>query len=329
MRNIDADIELRADALQAGEAIARDVVIGAKLQNGQLDTSVSSGQIAGGSLTASMLMDVNADIPQASGSLNLSSIDIESLMSLAGQAAPATGNLSSQLQYAFRGADVETIRNSVNLRGEVSIAEGRIDVPQLEGVVGQGAGVVDALNATAQIEDVRQPLSLSGTAQWNGEAVSFATSLALSDLLWGQPGGVAVDFKSQPLNANFSGTVSPDGGVSGKADIAAASLSRALGWFGQNTGTPLGQFAFSGGISVGSTGLAMTDATIGLDDIHAKGSLSVMTAGKPKITAALSVDTLDFGKLTGGGGTGAAAASSGPAAHRPFHAAPVRCRYSS
>ncbi|HTN64270.1 MAG TPA: AsmA family protein, partial [Devosia sp.] len=211
LRNIDADIELRADALQAGDAIARDVVIGVKLQNGQLATSVRSGQIAGGNLTATLLMDVNVEPPQSSGSLNLASIDIESLMSLAGQAAPATGRLSSQLQYAFRGADVETIRNSVNLRGDISVAEGRIDVPQLEGIAGRGASVVAGLNATAQIEDVRQPLSLSGTAQWNGEAVNFVTSLALSDLLWGQTGEVVVDFKSQPVNANFSGTISPDG----------------------------------------------------------------------------------------------------------------------
>ena len=316
LRNIDADIELRADALQAGDAIARDVVIGAKLQNGQLDTSVSSGQIAGGSLTASMLMDVNADIPQSSGSLNLASIDIESLMSLAGQAAPATGRLSTQLQYAFRGADADAIRDSVNLRGEVSIADWRIELPQLEAFAGPGAGVVDTLNATAQIEDVLQPLGLTGTARWNGEAVSFSTSLALSDLLWGQPVGVAADFKSQPLNANFSGTVAPDGATSGKADISAASLSRTLGWFGQDTGTPLGQFAFSGGISVSSAELALTEATIALDDMHAKGSLSLATTGKPKITAALSVDTLDFSKLTGAGGgdPSATAAGSGPAA---------------
>lgn len=316
LRNIDADIQLHADALRAGDAIARDVTIGARLQSGQLDTSLNSGEIAGGSLAASMLMDVNADIPQASGSLDVSSIDIESLMALAGQVAPASGQLSSQLQYAFRGADTDTIRDSLNLRGEVSIAEGRIDIPQLGDVAGPGADVVDALNATARIEDVLQPLNLSGTARWNGEAISFASSLTLSDLFWQQKGEVALDFKSQPLNANFSGTLSPDGAVAGQADVAAASLSRALGWFGQDTGTALGQFDFSGGISVSSTALSMTDATIGLDGMHAEGSLSVETVGKPKITAALSVDTLDFSALTGAGGdeAGTSAAGSGPAA---------------
>jgi uncharacterized protein involved in outer membrane biogenesis len=126
LKTFDADVELRAGAIEAGEASARDVVIGVRLQSGQLDTTLSSSQIAGGSLTASMHVDVNPDVPQASGSLNLASIDIESLMSLAGQQAPATGQLSSQLLYAFYGADAQAIRNSVNLKGEVSIAGGRV-----------------------------------------------------------------------------------------------------------------------------------------------------------------------------------------------------------
>ena len=85
----------------------------------------------------------------------------------------------------------------------------------------------DALEATVAIEDVRQPLSLSGTARWNGEALGFATSLALVDLLWGQKGDVAVDLKSQPLNANFSGTIDPAGALSGDASYPSGSITMA------------------------------------------------------------------------------------------------------
>lgn len=313
LRGLDADIELRAEALQAGDAVARDVVIAAQLTNGVLNSSVQSAQIAGGSLGVTVAADLNLDVPQTSGSLDLSSIDIDQLMALAGQTVPVAGRLSSQLQYVFLGTDVEAIRNSVNMKGTVSIAEGRVQVPQLSVVAGPGAEVVEALEATVAIEDVRQPLSLSGTARWNGEALGFATSLALVDLLWGQKGDVAVDFKSQPLNANFSGTIDPAGALSGKADISAASLSRALAWLGQATGTPLGRFSFSGGLAASSSELAMTEAVIGLDDMQARGSVSVAMAGKPKIAAVLSVDTLDFGKLTGGRGASAASTGSGPA----------------
>lgn len=310
LRGIDADIELRADALKAGEAVAQDVVITAQLRNGQLTSNVNSGQIAGGGIAAGLVMDVNGEVPQSSGSLKVSAIDLQQLLALAGQSAPVSGRLSSDLQYAFFGLDAEAIRNSVNLRGTVSIDGGRAQVPQLAAL---GADMVEALEASVQIEDVRQPLSLTGTAQWKGEAFGFATSLALADLLWGQAGTVSLDFKSQLLDARFSGNVDPQGTIAGEANVTAASLSRALGWLGQATGTPLGRFSFSGGLSASSAQLAMSDATIGLDDMTARGSASISMAGKPKITAALAVDRLDFGRLTGGGETNAAAAGSGPA----------------
>ncbi|WMT86385.1 AsmA family protein [Pelagibacterium sp. 26DY04] len=311
LRGFDADIELRAEAMQAGQAIARDVIIGAQLQNGELNANVSSSEIAGGSLDAGLLVDLNSDRLQSSGTLDIASIDMENLMALAGQTAPATGQLSSQLGYAFFGMDAEAIRNSINLRGEVSISNGRIEAPQLADVAGSGAGIIDALDATARIEDIRQPLAVSGTAQWNGETIGFDSTLALADLLMGQPGTAALDFRSPPVNANFSGTVALNGAASGRAEISAASLSRALGWFGQDTGTPLGRFAFSGDIAVSDTEFALSEAAIGLDDINAGGSLSVTRVGKPKVTAALSVDMLDFTRLTGGSTT-AAPTSSGP-----------------
>lgn len=312
LRDIDADLQLRAQALQAGDAVARDVAIGMQLRNGQLNSTVSSAQIAGGSLAASIAMDVNATTPQSTGALDLSAIDIESLMALAGQKAPATGRLSTQLQYAFLGLDAVSIRDSLNLRGDVSLSGGRVEISQLETMLRPGAGVVDALEANVRIEDVLQPLALSGTARWNGEAIGFTAALALSDLLWGQPGQVTLDLKSRPLNAGFAGTLGNDGAVSGKAEIAAPSLAQATAWLGQDIGTQLGRFAFSGGIAASSSQVALTEASIGLDDMQARGSLSVTLAGKPKITAALSVDSLDFGRLTGGGNANATAASSGP-----------------
>ncbi|MET3927399.1 AsmA family protein [Devosia sp. 2618] len=314
LKALDADLELHAEALQVGDAVAHDVVFAARLQEGRLVSTVDSASIAGGSLVASVALDANATPSVASGSLNLLSIDIEQLAALLGQQSPLTGQLSSELQYAFKGLDGTAIRNSLNLRGSVSLADGKVDVPQLASIAGQGAGVVDALQASVRIEDIRQPLSASGSARWNGEAVTFSTSLTPTQLLWEQPGAVVFDLKSQRVTASFSGTVTPTGQVSGKADIATPSLTRALGWLGQSVGSPLGQFAFSGGISAGSDQFAMTDATIRLDDIRANGSLSVAMAGKPSITASLSVDTLDLRTLTGGGRAASASSASGPAA---------------
>jgi AsmA protein len=311
---LDADLELHAEAIQVGNAVARDVVIAAQLQNGRLVSTVDSTSVAGGSLVASVALDANAVPSVASGSLNLTSIDIDQLATLLGQKTPVTGRLSSELQYAFKGLDGASIRNSINLRGSVSLSGGQVAVPQLAAVAGQGTGVVDALEARVQIEDIRQPASVTGTARWNGEAVGFAASLTPTQLLWEEPAAVAFDLKSQPINADFSGTISPSGQVTGKADIATPSMTRALAWLGQSMGSPLGQFAFSGGVSANGNQFSVTDATISLDDIRANGSVSVAMASKPSVTASLSVDTLDLRTLIGGGGPAPAAASSAPSA---------------
>lgn len=312
LKTLDADIELYAEAVSVGDATARDVVIAARLEAGKLITTLDSTDIAGGSLLASMALNTNSTPIVSSGSVNLTSIDIRQLLALAGQEAPVSGALSSELQYAFKGMDAQAIRNSLNLRGTASIAQGRVDLPQLASFAGQGAGTVDALAASVRIEDILKPMAVSGSARWNGEPVTFASSFTATDFLWEQPSAVALDLKSAPINASFSGTLTPSGQVSGKADVATPSLTRALSWMGQTVGTPLGRFAFSGGLSVDGSQFGVTDSTIQLDDIAARGSLSVAMAGKPSVTANLSVDTLDFGALMGSGTTAEASTTSGP-----------------
>jgi AsmA protein len=312
LKSLNADIELYAQSVAVGDAVARDVVIAAKLDNGKLISTLDSTDIAGGSLIASMALDANAVPSVSSGSLNLTAIDIDQLLALAGQEAPVSGALSSELNYAFKGLDVTSIRNSLNLRGTASIAGGRVSVPQLASIAGQGAGTIENLTGSVRIEDILKPMAVSGTARWNGEPVNFASSFTATDLLWAQASTISLNVESAPLNASFSGTLTPAGAVSGKADVTAPSLTRALSWMGQTVGTPLGRFAFSGNLSAGDSQFAVTESSIRLDDIAANGTLSIAMQGKPSITANLSVDTLDFSALMGSGGSDQPA-SSGPA----------------
>lgn len=311
LRGFDADIQLHLEAMRVGEAVASDVALEAALRNGQLGTTLAAAQIADGGLNARLQADLNQPLPQASGTLALSGVDIESLMRLAGRQVPATGRLSTQLQYAFLSTDPILILETINLRGTVSIAGGTVTVPQLAQFADSDAALVQALDASVEIEDIATPLALSGTARWNGENIGFSSTLAMADLLAGEAGATTLQLRSPPLNADFSGTVALDGRASGNANISAPSLSRALAWFGQDSGTTLGRFGFSGNIAAGASQLSLSDASFSLDDMNARGSLSVATGGKPTVTAALSVDALDFGKLTGGGGS--AGGSTGPA----------------
>src|SRR5690606_27144323 len=99
-------------------------------------------------------------MPEASGSLDLASIDIQRLMTLAGRQAPVSGRLSSDLHYAFIGLDAGAIRDSVNAKGSVTIEGGVVDVPQLADVAGSGAGRVEALDLKAQITDIDAPVAV-------------------------------------------------------------------------------------------------------------------------------------------------------------------------
>ncbi len=313
LKTLNADIELYAQAISVGDATARDVVIAAVLQDGKLISTLDSTDIAGGSLVASMALNANVVPPVSSGSLNLTTIDIQQILALTGQKAPVSGALSSELQYAFKGLDIASIQNSLNLRGTASIAQGRIDLPQLAALSGQNASMVDTIEASVRIEDIVKPMTVSGSARWNGEQIAVSSSFTATDLLWHRPGTMAINVQSQPINASFAGTITPAGQVSGKADIATPSLTRALGWLGQSVGTPLGRFSFSGGLSADGTKFGVSDSKIQLDDITANGSLSIAIAEKPSITANLSVGTLDFSTLISSGGENqTSVASSGP-----------------
>src|SRR5690606_13726237 len=197
------------------------------------------------------------------------------------------------------GADEATIRGSVNAKGSVSVQGGALDLPQLA-AAGPGAGRITGLDVKADVTDLSKPLALAGALKWNGEAVNFATTVALVDLLAGKAGGVTLDLKSKPVQVNFSGSVGMDGSAKGKANIEAKALERLLRWIGQDIATPFKSLSYAGGISADAKTLTLSDAKIALDAMQAAGTVSVGLAGKTAIKASLSVDALDFATLTGG-----------------------------
>src|SRR5690606_6050271 len=232
-----------------------------------------------------------------------------------GQQIPASGRLSSNLQYAFLGTHPALIRDSINVKGAVSISGGTVAIPQLAEFAGPGAGRLTALDARAEFTDITQPVSVSGTTNWNGEDVGFGGRIALEDLLAGAPGTVAIDLKSRPVEAKFTGTLSLDGRVDGTATIAGASAGRLLSWVGQDVELPFSRFAYSGSISSEAGRLSLDNARITLDDMAASGSVSVSTSGRTTIVSNLSVNAIDFAKLTGGDATaGQPASASAPSA---------------
>lgn len=300
LRQVDADFKFQAEAIQAGEAIARNVSLNATLLNGQLKASLQSQQIAGGGLEAGLFANFNYGEPEINGTLALSSIDVDHLARLAGQQIPASGHLSTSLQYAFLGTNPALIRDSINLAGSVSISDGTVAVPQLAEFAGSSAGLFSALNAQAEFTDMTQPVNFSGTTNWNGENVSFGGRIAVGDLLAGAPGDATITIQSRPVEGSFSGRLSLDGRVNGNASIDSASIERLVGWLGQDIAVPFSRFAYSGSITSEAGRISLDDARITLDELVASGSVSVSTSGKTTIISNLSVNAVDFAKLTEG-----------------------------
>lgn len=312
LRNIDLDFELRADAVRAGDAHASDVVLQATLKEGKLETSARARNIAGGELASSVIADVNDVDPEFRGYLNLSTVDIASLVKLAGQQMAIDGQLSSQLQYAFRGTGETAIRNTLNLQGVVTIADGMTDVPALAAAVGPAAGKISALDAKVEITDIGDPLKVAGTMNWNGEEVEFASSVSLVDFLSGNTGAVDVGITSRPVSGKFTGTIAMDGSANGNANIQTASLSNLLRWVGHDVEAPVDRFSYSGAISADVNTVTLENAHIVLDDIEAAGSATLVMDEKPAIRADLHVNALDFAKLAHRGEVTVDSSSSSP-----------------
>lgn len=311
LRHIDFDFDLEATSMQVGDALARDVALTAALRNGLLDANLQSSQIAGGAVEARLVGNFSEQQPEVSGVLNLASIEIDHLAKLAGQPVPASGRISTDLQFAFYGLDRDIIRESLNLRGTASIAGGTVTVPQLAELVGPGATQITNLNAEAGITDLTQAVTITGTASWNGENAGFMAQIPIEELFSKDGGAVILEVKSAPVGARFAGRLSLAGNIKGDIGIQAPSIQQLLRWVGQSADTPFDRFAYSGSIATEPGKLTMESAQITLDDMVASGSLSVHTAGKPMITANVAVNAVDFAKLTGGDSEASGTSSGG------------------
>jgi AsmA protein len=311
LREIDIDFDLEATSMQVGDALARDVVLKAALRDGLMNASLQSSQIAGGAVQARLVGNFSQPEPEISGALNLASIEIDHLAKLAGRPVPASGRISTDLQFAFYGLDPDIIRESLNLRGTASIAGGTVTVPQLADVVGPAAAQITNLDAEAGITDLTQAVTITGTATWNGENTGFVAQIPTEELFSEDGGTVILEMKSRPVEARFAGRLSLGGTIRGDVGIQAPSIQQLLRWVGQSADTPFDSFAYSGSIVTAPGKLSMESAQITLDDMVASGSLTVQTEGKTTITANVAVNAVDFAKLTGGDSGGGGGASSG------------------
>jgi AsmA protein len=187
---------------------------------------------------------------------------------------------------------------------------------------------IDKANLSVSFPDLSSPISVKGGLVWNKQPVKLEAKVD-------KPGAVAeggstpakLSLQSDLVSVNFGGAIrgGKEASASGKLDLDIPSLRKLAAWTGKPLtmkGSGFGPFKVTGNV-------ALSGATIKLDDIVATGKLAVSTAGKvPDITAELTVPKLDLNPYIAGGGAakGAAAAPSGggkPAAGKPAAGKPA------
>ncbi len=171
-KTMDLDLELQADAVQTGDAIAEQIFAVASLKKGKLEGVFSSKAIAKGNLSTEFTGAFVNNKPEFRGRFTAEGIDLTSLAELAAISLPLGGNVNTDMRFAFRAGSPKTIRNTLNVAGKISLADGTAQIPQLNSAFGPGAETIREISASANISGIQNPVNLSGNMNWKGDGMN-------------------------------------------------------------------------------------------------------------------------------------------------------------
>ncbi len=297
--DFDADVTVKIDSFTMDDIEVRAISLDATLENGVLDVSLGNAMIAKGSVATKLSMDINESQPTVRGSVDASALKISDLARLANMNTPITGNLGLDLSYAFSGLDENLIKKTFNLAGGVSISNGSIIVPALEGL-GQSAKTISDLNFAAKISHMQKPVDINGKMTWNGESITFDAVVAPYDFISKNAGPLTLSFSSRKLNADYSGNIDLDGSAAGQLKFSTKSLENLMAWIGQDGNAGLRAFSYDGRISVDANSFAFDKASFALNGVKGTGSGSLDMYGKPSFISDLSFSELDITAILDG-----------------------------
>ncbi|HKW55519.1 MAG TPA: AsmA family protein [Stellaceae bacterium] len=156
------------------------------------------------------------------------------------------------------------------------------------------------IGMTVSLPSLDGPFSAAGAATWRNEKMTLAASLAKPRAFMdGKTSAAALKLASKPINFDFKGegAGSTPLKLDGAVDLQVPSVRGLAAWAGQPLklpGTGLGPLAISGKVSMAGSKIAFSDASLGLDDMKAKGELALDSGGaRPALKGKLDVDKLD------------------------------------
>ncbi|MEM8839615.1 MAG: AsmA-like C-terminal region-containing protein, partial [Pseudomonadota bacterium] len=278
------------------------------VRDGVAEIGINEVQTAGGQAAAAITANANDAIPSIFGTIRADGLSVPILLALAGQpntAPRADGLIGANLVFGFRGTAADEIAATINARGKLALAQGRLDNLGLSGVVGdEAADRVSDLALTVSIDGLENPLSLQGQAGWRGETVRIEAQSEVNKLIAGETAATTARLSSSKIVLGYEGPMSTAGPSGGRFFANGGSLRQAASWFGQTLpdGPGYGPFDISSRIELAANRIDLEALNLSIDDIKGTGVVAMTTDAIPRVEAALTFERLNLDPYLGATG---------------------------
>jgi len=200
--------------------------------------------------------------------------------------------------------------------GDVRLEGGR--VTYFDAATGEEQ-VLSDVNMSLELPSLDAPMSADGSMVWQGEEISITLNAdELRALMTGGSTAVGLEVASNPVNLNYTGTVTggADGSATGDVTLNVPSVRDLMTWVGtpMEPGEGFQLLNIAGQMSAAAGRASFSDATIAFDEIKGTGEVSIDTTGEiPAVVGRLDLEQLDLNPyLPEPSGDGDAGGSSGP-----------------
>lgn len=205
----------------------------------------------------------------------------------AGTAAKQEGMTASDFDVAF---------------GEVSISDG--EVSYRDGKTGKVEKVSD-VDISLVMPNLQAALNIDGSMLLRDKKVNLVLSVDKPfDLVNGKPSPGSLNVKADMLKADVAGTLATTGTMlKGRINADVSSLPALAAWLGQTAQKPMpvNSISVASTADISATTVALSGATVKVDDMQGSGDLSVKTDGaRPLVKARLTLDKVDLDRFIAG-----------------------------
>jgi len=156
------------------------------------------------------------------------------------------------------------------------------------------------IGMTVSLPSLDGPFSADGAATWRNEKMTLTASLAKPRAFMdGKTSAAALKLAAKPISFDFKGegAGSTPLKLDGTVDLQVPSVRGLASWAGtplKLPGTGFGPLAISGKVAMAGSKIAFSDASLGLDNMKAKGEIALDSGGaRPALKGRLDVDKLD------------------------------------